>query len=83
MSQVKIITTVDEENNIKLLVGNTLDNKPHDSITKNPEDMDLGQHHRPWLLEQIRFDRINRLKRGYANASKWNMLSLLGISILG
>jgi hypothetical protein len=39
---VKIIITVDKENDIKLSTGDTLDNKPHDSITKDPEDMDLG-----------------------------------------
>ena len=42
MSQTKIIATVDEENDIEPSAGNTLDDKPHGSITKNPEDMDLG-----------------------------------------
>ena len=47
MSRAKIIAIVDKENGIKPLAGDTLDDKPHGSITKDPEDMDLGQYHRP------------------------------------
>ena len=46
MSQTKIIATVDK-NDIKPSAGNTLDDKLHGFVTKDPEDMDLGWHHRP------------------------------------
>ena len=70
MSQAKIIATIDEKNSIKPSAGDTLDDKPHGSITKVKEDMDLGWHHRPWLLQRIRSGRVNRRKRGYASASR-------------
>jgi hypothetical protein len=70
VSRAKIIATVDEENGIKPSAGDTLDDKPHGSITKDPEDMNLGRHHRPWLLQRIRSGRVNRRKRGYASASR-------------
>ena len=62
---MKIIATVDEENNVKLSASDTLDDKPHGSITKDP-----GWHHRPWLLQWIRSGRVNRRKRGYASTSR-------------
>ena len=70
MSQVKIIATVDKENDIKPSAGDTLDDKPHCSIMKDPEDIDSGRHHRPWLLQRIRSGRVNCRKRGYASASR-------------
>jgi hypothetical protein len=70
VSQAKIIATVDEENDIKPSAGDTLDDKPHGSIMKDPQDMDSGRHHRPWLLQRIRSGRVNRRKRGYASASR-------------
>ena len=70
MSQVKIIATVDEKNDIKPSAGDILDDKPHGSIMKDLEDMDPGQHHRLWLLQRIRSGRVNRRKRGYASSSR-------------